>query len=546
MTQVSRKGFRDKNGKQVVIVPKVPGATAGNFVSIDAEGNLQDSGLAAGDVITNIAVEDLSELDDIISTGVYHVVVYNESGITQTREAKILFVRGSLSMGVYRLTQYLFDRYSIMSRTKAATSPEWNEWEETNIGNVLTEPDDTPTEDSNKLVTSGGVKAELNKISELIRSIGNTSIDEMPIIKIGEGAVSEGYITGAVRDYAHAEGLGTVAAGTASHAEGYGGYDDRETIDVTKFWVVRNPNIDGAIDYCKIVVNCAQGYTPDMFVSAGDIILYHDESTFEYKYASVIGVGWLPGTVEYYLQLSSSIKVNVTDNSLSKTLYKIPSGAFGKASHVEGRGTIAKADYQHVQGKYNVVDANGDYAFIIGNGTDNMHRNNAFGIKWNGDVVGDSIKSTIPVRGDGDKLPNIAALRAAISALRNFIPEFQITGILPASSSSYFDDGSRMDWSAEDELAFELQTKESVKVRFGATALATGDTLIGTVYFEKTLTRNAHVVVDFEEEFATAAESQYPSATVDHYEQFYCHVYRETTANDDSVFLINGYTTANS
>lgn len=43
MTQVSRKGFVDKNGQKVVIVPKVPGATSGNLASFDAEGNLQDS-----------------------------------------------------------------------------------------------------------------------------------------------------------------------------------------------------------------------------------------------------------------------------------------------------------------------------------------------------------------------------------------------------------------------------------------------------------------------------------------------------------------------
>lgn len=46
MTKVSRKGFVDKNGQQVVIVPNVPGATAGNLASFDAEGNLQDCGKA--------------------------------------------------------------------------------------------------------------------------------------------------------------------------------------------------------------------------------------------------------------------------------------------------------------------------------------------------------------------------------------------------------------------------------------------------------------------------------------------------------------------
>lgn len=168
MTQVSRKGFRDKNGKQVVIVPNVPSATAGNLPKFDENGNLQDSGLAAGDVITNIEVEDLSELDNITSPGVYHVVVYNKSGtgptIITTSTAKILFVNGSLRGGFYKLSQYLFDRYSIMyrTRTKTVIGFFWSKWDETNIENILEEPDDTPTKDSNKLVTSGGVKAALD------------------------------------------------------------------------------------------------------------------------------------------------------------------------------------------------------------------------------------------------------------------------------------------------------------------------------------------------------------------------------------------------
>lgn len=393
MIQVSRKGFRDKNGNQVVLTDptkadKVSDATAGNLASLDAEGNLKDSGLAAGDVITNIAVEDLSELDNIIGTGVYHVVVYNDSGITQTREAKILFVRGSLSRGVYRLTQYLFDRYSIMSRTKAGTSPEWNEWEETNIGNVLTEPDDTPTEDSNKLVTSGGVKAELNKISALIRSVGNTDSIWQTIIKI-DGAVSEGTKTGAVDNNTHAEGVYTVAAGRASHAEGDGGGDEVD-IDVTHLWVVRNPIDDqGEIDGHSLYVSCGVGYVVDQLVSVGDVIMYRGvEVNGSYQYAKVQEISAVAGEENLFaLQLSSPIQVNVTSDSRSKTLYKIPSGALGRASHVEGLGTVAKADYQHVQGKYNVADANGDYAYIIGNGTADDERSNAFAVKWDGTIV---------------------------------------------------------------------------------------------------------------------------------------------------------------
>ena len=40
-----------------------------------------------------------------------------------------------------------------------------------------------------------------------------------------------------------------------------------------------------------------------------------------------------------------------------------------------------------VVGKCNVVDTNGDYALIVGNGTDDEHRSNAFAIDWNGNLV---------------------------------------------------------------------------------------------------------------------------------------------------------------
>lgn len=58
--------------------------------------------------------------------------------------------------------------------------------------------------------------------------------------------------------------------------------------------------------------------------------------------------------------------------------------ASGAQSHAEGYSTKASSANQHVQGKYNVEDANGTYAFIIGNGTADNARHNAFAIDWNG------------------------------------------------------------------------------------------------------------------------------------------------------------------
>lgn len=60
------------------------------------------------------------------------------------------------------------------------------------------------------------------------------------------------------------------------------------------------------------------------------------------------------------------------------------STANGLCSHCEGIGTIASGQYQHVQGKYNVEDASGIYAHIVGNGTRDGSRTNAHTLDWNG------------------------------------------------------------------------------------------------------------------------------------------------------------------
>lgn len=60
--------------------------------------------------------------------------------------------------------------------------------------------------------------------------------------------------------------------------------------------------------------------------------------------------------------------------------------AYGDCSHTEGWNTIASDEYQHVQGKYNIEDAEGEYAHIIGNGTADDKRSNAHTVDWNGNA----------------------------------------------------------------------------------------------------------------------------------------------------------------
>lgn len=84
--------------------------------------------------------------------------------------------------------------------------------------------------------------------------------------------------------------------------------------------------------------------------------------------------------------------------------------ASGHGSHTQNVETIALEDYQTVIGKYNAATVSGegttsspyeysdvgDYAFIIGNGTDNTTaaRSNAFMVDWSGDIYPQATKMT--------------------------------------------------------------------------------------------------------------------------------------------------------
>lgn len=62
------------------------------------------------------------------------------------------------------------------------------------------------------------------------------------------------------------------------------------------------------------------------------------------------------------------------------------SSTFGYASHAEGISTIAQAYAQHVQGTYNIIDEEGNYLHIVGNGNSDTERSNAHTIDWDGNA----------------------------------------------------------------------------------------------------------------------------------------------------------------
>lgn len=60
--------------------------------------------------------------------------------------------------------------------------------------------------------------------------------------------------------------------------------------------------------------------------------------------------------------------------------------ATGEYSHAEGYSTIAAGKAQHVEGKFNIEDTENKFVHIIGNGTSEDARSNAFAIDWNGNI----------------------------------------------------------------------------------------------------------------------------------------------------------------
>lgn len=80
---------------------------------------------------------------------------------------------------------------------------------------------------------------------------------------------------------------------------------------------------------------------------------------------------------------SRNVHIEGEDNAIGG------SGQYGL--HIEGKGNDGHyaANYAHIGGKYAKVDSiNGaDWAYLVGNGTADNSRSNAFGVTWDGDAI---------------------------------------------------------------------------------------------------------------------------------------------------------------
>ncbi|MBQ0112770.1 MAG: hypothetical protein KBT03_06550 [Bacteroidales bacterium] len=77
---------------------------------------------------------------------------------------------------------------------------------------------------------------------------------------------------------------------------------------------------------------------------------------------------------------------NTTANGMFSHAENQATTANGKASHAEGYFTTASGEYQHAQGKFNIADTANKYVDIVGNGTADNARSNAYTLDWNGNA----------------------------------------------------------------------------------------------------------------------------------------------------------------
>ena len=169
-------------------------------------------------------------------------------------------------------------------------------------------------------------------------------------IATGELAHAEGNYAKAYGFASHAEGNYTEASGNSSHVEGYGTIASGEL-----------SHAEGSQTVAIGPHSHAEGHNNyPLSTNAYEI----NDQQYNLKYGAA-------GTADH-----SEGYDTIADSTLGGTLND------SYAAHAEGVGTIAVANAQHAQGKWNAPDTN--FADVVGNGTENA-RSNAYALTWSGD-----------------------------------------------------------------------------------------------------------------------------------------------------------------
>lgn len=244
-------------------------------------------------------------------------------------------------------------------------------------------------------VNTGGAVANSADMSFVAGSatyasgIGAVAIG-LSAVASGQAAHAEGSHTSAIGNNAHSEGYNTSANGTAAHAEGYntsalGSYVHAEGKET--FAVALASHAEGERTFAVAPAAHAEG-TQTSAVGNNS----HSEG---YKTVAVGTNSHAEGSETTAASIECHTEGYGTIASGSESHAEgYMTSAFGLYSHTEGKGTIADTEGMHVGGKYNATSA--DALFVIGNGTDDEHRSDAFIVTTGGDIT---IQNSLTVSG---------------------------------------------------------------------------------------------------------------------------------------------------
>ena len=221
-------------------------------------------------------------------------------------------------------------------------------------------------------------------------------------------ATIEGYNNIASGDYSHAEGRNTRAIGEASHAEGHGVANG----DVSH---AENSGETDGIDchaegtgFASGDASHAEGYGTSAAGECCHSEGYQTEAYGQGAHAEGFNCaangrgahaeGYGTYAINEYETTSHAEGEDTTAYGPNAHAEGLHTYAYDCGAHAGGVGTSAKTsgyrgdddNYvyrpQYAIGAYNEADENGLYAFIIGDGTDNLHRSNLFTVGWDGVV----------------------------------------------------------------------------------------------------------------------------------------------------------------
>ena len=196
--------------------------------------------------------------------------------------------------------------------------------------------------------------------------------------------------------FSHAEGGNTTASGSCSHAEG----NYTKALAISSHAEGSNTTASGQYSHAEGSNTTASGQ--------------YSHAEGNYTKALAISSHAEGSNTTASGQYSHAEGSNTTASGQYSHAEGSQTTASGAGSHAEGWYTVASSDNSHVMGKFNVEDTEEKFVFIIGNGTSQSARSNAFAIDWQGNIYVNNSNSPVNVL---DLMNRLSALEAKVTAL---------------------------------------------------------------------------------------------------------------------------------